>query len=188
MCDQKKKDYKANMELPYTSTIRRKTFGRKDASHVAIAKTLLSESARDTTYCFENFKEGILYFVGDEPYAVALWEIEDHIRLWNDVFLEYREMRVHLVYARPHPVPFLDLLLYDIERIGKRGRICRVNIFPISELLKQCCLQHDYVQHMGGFAERMLLKSLEREFPLSASPWRPHVRRRWRSRRRLAKN
>jgi hypothetical protein len=171
------------MELLYTSTIRRKTFGRKDASHVAIAKTLLSESARDTTYSFEEFKTGTLYFVGDEPYAVALWKIEDEIAYRNDLFLEYFEVRVFFMYARPHAIPFLDLLLYDMERIGYARSVCRMNVSPVSEMVEECCKRHGY-SLIVGFMEELLLKSLDPDIPLHVSPWRPHVRRRWRSRRR----
>jgi hypothetical protein len=162
------------IENIYPSNIRKRALRASQRTYLSEVRRLADGLCRERiepsyiNYAFNKFKEGILYYRGDIPYAFSLWKVRNSDVQIDGAISIMKELHIYLLCAKKSDFPFLGLLLNDIEEKCMRENIQFISLIPANELLSEHYKKYGFIEKRGMHGEVALIKYINPPIPIGS--------------------
>jgi hypothetical protein len=160
------------IENIYPSNIRTRALRSSSRTYLSEVQRLANGLCRERidaeyiNHAFNKFKEGLLYYRGDIPYAFSLWKVRNSDMCIDGVFVSMKELHLLLLCAKKSDFPFFGLILHDIEQKCMRENIQCISLVPANELLEEYYKKYGFVEKTGMHGEKAFIKYMNPPIPI----------------------
>jgi hypothetical protein len=160
------------IENIYPSNIRTRALRSSSRTYLSEVQRLANGLCRERidaeyiNHAFNKFKEGLLYYRGDIPYAFSLWKVRNSDIYKEGGFLSVKELHLLLLCAKKSDFPFFGLILHDIEEKCMRENIQFISLVPANELLEEYYKKYGFIEKTGIHDEKILVKYMNPPIPI----------------------